>query len=99
MVNLSTKLKTLRQQHNLTQSELANKIGTSKSVICAYENGSRRPSFEVLVKLALLFNVTSDYLLGIEQKSSIDLSGLTLAERLAVQQLIHAMQQKHETLE
>lgn len=99
MIHLGTKLKTLRQQNNMTQLDLANKIGASKSVVCAYENGSRRPSFEILIKLARLFNVTTDYLLGVEQKSAVDLSGLTSDERIALQQLIHAMRKKQERTE
>ena len=99
MVNLGNKIKTLRLQNNMTQLELAQKLSVSKSMVCAYENGFRRPSFESLIRIANLFNVTTDYLLGVEQKTSVDLSGLTTDERTALLQLIQAMRQKRERLE
>lgn len=94
MINFSEKIKSLRQQNNLTQATLAQKLGVTKSVISAYENDLRRPSYEVLVQLARIFNVTTDYLLGIEHKSNIDLSGLTDTEKTALLNLIHAMKKR-----
>ena len=44
-------------------------------------------------------HVSTDYLLGIEQKNQLDLSGLTKAERTAITQLIKVMQQKQEPFE
>lgn len=57
-------LKKLRQDNNLTQDELAKKIDSSRSNIANYENGKNKPSVEILEKLAELFNVSTDYLLG-----------------------------------
>lgn len=94
MINFSEKIKSLRQQNNLTQAALAQKLGVTKSVVSAYENDLRRPSYEVLIQLARIFNVTTDYLLGIEQKSGVDLSGLTDAEKTALLNLINAMRKK-----
>lgn len=94
MINFSEKIKSLRQQNNLTQAALAQKLGVTKSIVSAYENDLRRPSYEVLVQLARIFNVTTDYLLGMEQKSGIDLSGLTDAEKTALLSLINAMRKK-----
>lgn len=94
MINFSEKIKSLRQQNHLTQAALAQKLSVTKSVVSAYENDLRRPSYEVLVQLARIFNVTTDYLLGIEHKSSIDLSGLTETEKTALLNLINAMRKK-----
>ncbi len=99
MINFSSKLKTLRIQHNMTQKDVADRIGVSRAIVASYENGSRRPSYEMLIKLAHLFHVSTDYLLGIEQKNQLDLSGLTKAERTAITQLIKVMQQKQEPFE
>lgn len=65
----STVLKSLRLQDDLTQSELAQKIGVSKSTISMYECGRREPDFETLEALADYFNVDMDYLIG---KSDIE---------------------------
>ncbi len=92
MVNLGNRLKNLRIQTGMTQADVAKKINSSASSIGAYEIGTRRPSYEILIKLARLYQVTADYLLGMDQKGTVDLSGLTMEERTALLQLIHAIQ-------
>lgn len=57
-------LKYLRNRDNLSQSELANKLGVSKSTISMYEVGKRQPDFETLETIADLFNVDMNFLLG-----------------------------------
>lgn len=91
MVDFGNTLKTLRIKENLTQAQLAVKIGLTKSVISAYENGIRMPSYDVLIRLSEIFKVSTDYLLGIENKQEIDLSGLTPEEVSALMALIKAM--------
>lgn len=72
----------------MTQSQLAAQLGITKSVISFYELRERAPSPEVLIKLAHLFHVSADYLLGIERQAAIDVSGLTASQVSAVQQII-----------
>lgn len=91
MVDFGNTLKTLRIKENLTQAQLAVKIGLTKSVISAYENSIRMPSYDVLIRLSEIFKVSTDYLLGIENKQEIDLSGLTPEEVSALMALIKAM--------
>ena len=92
MVNFGYKLRALRTAAGMTQDELAKKLGITKSVISAYENDMRRPSYEILIKLAHIFNVTVDYLLGVENKTHLDLSGLSIAEKNAIFNLVNAIQ-------
>lgn len=99
MINLGNKLKTLRIQRQMTLKDVACRVGVSKSIISAYENGSRRPSYEMLIKLARLFNVTTDYLLGLEQKKQLDLSGLTIAQQESLYNLVSVMRQPYEPVE
>ena len=75
----------------MTQAQLANKLGLTKSVISAYETGLRLPSYDILIHIARIYNVSTDYLLGIEQKQEIDLSGLSQEEINALLNLINAM--------
>ena len=86
-----THLKTLRLREDMTQAQLAQKLSLTKSVISAYETGLRLPSYDVLIQIAKIFNVTTDYLLGLERKYELDLSGLTQAEIDALLNLIKAM--------
>lgn len=91
MFGLSEKLKTLRKQNNLTQEALAFELGVTKSVISAYERGTRMPSYDILVHLASMYDVSIDYLLGFENKNLLDLSGLTPDEIEAIKNLVNAI--------
>jgi len=73
-------LRQLRKSHNLTQSELGSKIGLSKAVISKYETGIGYPSFDVLIRIARFFGVTTDYLLGVSKGKTIDVSSLTTSQ-------------------
>ncbi|MFU2419070.1 helix-turn-helix domain-containing protein [Peptacetobacter sp. AB800] len=57
-------LKQLRTEQNLNQTELADKIGISRSSIAMYETNQRTPDYETINALSDFFNVSSDYLLG-----------------------------------
>ena len=57
------RIKNLREELNMTQQELADKLEGAKSTIAMYEKGDRKPSLEVLVKLSEIFNCSIDYIL------------------------------------
>lgn len=94
MVDFGNTLKTLRLNANMTQAQLARKLSLTKSVISAYETGLRLPSYDTLIHMTKIFNVSTDYLLGVERKQEIDLSGLTQPEIDALLNLINAIR-KH----
>lgn len=94
MSDFGNTLKKLRLQHNFTQAQVAQNLGITKSVISAYETGLRMPSYDILIAIAKSFKVSTDYLLGVEKKQEIDLSGLTEQEISALINLIKAMKQK-----
>ena len=58
------RIKLLREEFKISQEELAKKLDLSKGIISLYENESRKPSLEVLVKLSEIFNCSIDYILG-----------------------------------
>jgi transcriptional regulator with XRE-family HTH domain len=64
VIMFSKRLKSLRLDSNLKQSELANKLKIANSTVSMYEQGRRSPDVDTLRKLALFFNVSIDYLLG-----------------------------------
>lgn len=91
---LGDKLKSLRLAKKMSQKELAERIGIAKSVISFYESGDRFPSYEVLIKIAQIFNVTTDYLLGIERGRTVDVSGLKEEDIAVVTTVIEALKRK-----
>lgn len=77
MVLIGKKIKKLRNKYKLTQMELAQQVGVTKSTIAAYENDSRLPSYEVLIRLANVFKVSIDSLLLDRTEVILDAHGLT----------------------
>lgn len=71
MGNFQNIFKRLRSSSGLTQAEMAERLGISRSTIGMYETGAREPDFETLEKIADFFNVDIDFLLGRTDKTTI----------------------------
>lgn len=71
--SFAEKLKELRKEVGLNQTELAEELGASRASISAYENGDRVPDIEFLEATALYFDVSCDWLLGISDIETADL--------------------------
>lgn len=69
-MGFAERLRLLRKQRNLSQQQLAEKLGISNSTISMYERGEREPDFEMLELIGDYFNVDVNYLLGKEQGST-----------------------------
>ena len=74
---IADRIKSLREQQNKTQSELAKQLGITRSSVNAWEMGISVPSTQYIVELAHIFSVSTDYLLGVNTTSSISVAGLT----------------------
>lgn len=74
---LNENIKKLRVAKNLNQVEFAKLIGVTKQCVSNWENDNVIPSIEMLVKMADLFNVSTDYLLGRTERRVLDVSMLT----------------------
>jgi len=94
MVNMGKRIRALRLEKNITQTELAQRIGVSKTMISSYELEQRAPSYEVLIKIAKFFNVTTDSLLGIEKSQSVNYDGLTDREIRAIMNIVEIIRDK-----
>ncbi len=92
------KLKALREKAGLTQEQLAMQIGLSKSAISQYENQERIPSPIVVIKIASIFHVSTDYLFGIDKVERADLSGLTEDDIEIIERMIVSMREKNEKI-
>ena len=94
MVDFRTNIKKLRQERHMTQGDLARRVGVSKAMVSAYETEIRYPSYDVLIKMVSVFGVTIDFLLGLEKKRFIDISGLDEKEAEVVVNLIGVLTNK-----
>ena len=63
-IKFSERLKALRVESNLTRNALATKLSVSVRLISYWENGKRECDFNMLIKIADMFSVSIDYLLG-----------------------------------
>lgn len=85
---LSSNIKSLRKAFNLSQVELAKKLSVTKQTISNWENDNIQPSIDMLVKLSDCFNVTTDYLLGRSDSTSVSTNGLTNVQIAHISQII-----------
>lgn len=91
MVLLGEKIKKLRKFSKYTQAELATLLGVTKSTIAAYENDSRQPSYEVLIKISKVFKISIDTLLIDEPGKTIDVDGLNHYQIHMLEEIIDSM--------
>lgn len=80
----------------MIQAILAQKLGVTKAIVSSYETGARFPLSDILIAMTGVFNISSDYLLGIEENCDVDLSGLTEEEIYAVKRIIRAIKDKYK---
>lgn len=70
-------LKKIRLQQGFTQKDIAQKLKTSQQVYSRYERGDHEPDMQTLCKLADIFEVSVDYLLGRENEKTVTTKGAT----------------------
>ncbi len=91
---IADKIKLLREGCKMTQAELARKLGVTRSGVNAWEMGISVPSTQYLVELALLFHVSTDYLLDIEQTATVSVRGLSDEEIQSIVNVIACYKRK-----
>lgn len=88
-MSIGEQIKKLRTAKNITQSELAERVNVTKATISAYENETRQPSYDVLIKIAQLFHVSTDNLLGHSNKYVIDVTDLNQQQRNTLREVVN----------
>ncbi|MDY2843004.1 helix-turn-helix transcriptional regulator [uncultured Treponema sp.] len=74
---LNERIRELRGSRGISQIQLAGKLGVTKQSVSNWENDNILPSIEMLVKIANFFEVSTDYLLGLDNKRTLDVENLT----------------------
>lgn len=85
---VADRIKFLRESNHLTQTALAKKLNVTRSSVNAWEMGISVPSTALLVDIARLFCVSTDYLLGINSTSTLDISLLNDTEIEIIYRLV-----------
>ena len=93
---IGTKLKELRRQRKISQITLAKQLGVSKSVISSYENEIHSPPYDVLLQMARLFGVSTDYLLGASNNRTINVDGLTDTQVEAITMSVNELRETNK---
>ena len=96
MKMIGNRIRHLRSERTMTQATLARRLGVTKSVVSAYENGMRYPSYDVLLKLSDTFGVSTDYLLGNPRQNVIDVTGLPSNQIEGIIALVDALRRQEE---
>ncbi len=94
MVNLGDRLKKSRNNIHLTQNQVAERIGKTKAAISSYELNVREPDLTTLMKLAALYKVSVDSLLGLEKGEYLEVSGLSPKQISIIQSIIDSYRER-----
>lgn len=81
-MEFSERLKKLRKQAQLTQVDVAEKLGISQPAYASWERGVKKPTQENLVKIAQILNVSVDYLVGNSEEKSDEIDNIELLFRM-----------------
>lgn len=95
MILFGAKIKELRKENRYTQSELALLLGVTKSTIASYENDSRQPSYEVLVKLSEIFHVSIDSILLNRSEKILEINNLKEEQVKVLKILVDSFQKSN----
>ena len=93
-LQIAARLKQLRMERGMTQAQVAHHVGVTRSAFSAYENGTRYPSYDTLINLAHLFSVSTDFLLCVDNRNFVDVSGLTAEETAAITNMVNLLRSK-----
>lgn len=88
-------LQRLRKQRGWTQEQLAEKIQKESSIISRYEKNLQNPTFDTVRSFAAIFNVSMDYLSGMEKPTCLSVAGLTQSQQELVAGLAEAFRSQN----
>ena len=93
-----SRLKELRQSMNLHQEALASLLSVDRSTISSYESDMRQPPLGTLMRIADVFGVSTDYLLGRTKQLSFDEFDLDGEDIAALRRMAFALSEKHKRI-
>lgn len=91
---LSESITEQRKLRNITQVDLAKALGVSKQCVSNWENDYVQPSIDMLIRLSNYFSVSTDFLLGLNNKTYLEVTGLTPLQLLHIQQIVNDLSEQ-----
>lgn len=76
-MTLNENIRQLRLARNLSQVDLAKALGVTKQSISNWENNNIQPSIDMLIRVSEFFSVSTDFILGLDDRRYIEITGLT----------------------
>ena len=95
---LYEKIKNLRVNSGMSQVQLAERLGITKSAVNAWETGTNSPSLLYIIRLANIFGVSTDYLLGVNERLTVDITNLDELQKQAVTLMIKLFERDNAAL-
>ena len=89
------RLRALRKKKRMTQAQAAKRLNVSKASISGYENNVKTPSVDTLIQMSNLYGVTTDYLLGLDNRDRLDVDGLSERQKALLEQILQEMRGTH----
>ena len=93
--NICDRIRYLRDKSGMTQTDLAKKLGISRSAVNSWEMALSMPSLYNIVEMSQIFHVSVDYLLSVSEKITVDITNLSDEESEAVIKLVGCLNKKH----
>ena len=94
VLNIADRIKYLRERYSMTQTDLAKKLGVSRSAVNLWEMSVSSPSLSNLVEMSKIFDVNVDYLINLTDKITVDITDLKPNEREIVMKLVECLKNK-----
>ncbi len=88
------RIKELRTSLGMNQVQFGRKLCVTKQCVSNWENDNIMPSIDMLMRIATTFCVSADYLLGLENQQTLDVTGLTNEQILHIQNVVNDLKSK-----
>lgn len=91
---ISDRIKELRARNNMSQVKLAKALNVSRSTVNAWEMDLSMPTIKYVIEMTKLFNVTSDYILELDNSNILNINKLSKKQIQAIMQIIDCFNNK-----
>lgn len=88
------RLKELRKQRKLSQRDVAKRLNVTRGAVSRYECNTNMPSTDILIDLAVLYNTSLDYMMGLDHRPCFYLDDLTESQQQTVLDMVIRLKQE-----